>query len=149
MKYIFLFCLLWCMSTAALAQQVKEADVPANIRTVVKQYSDKQPITLWVLDNKRKKYIASIIRVPVLRNIEVSLDGKWLRTTDALSPDQFPSVVMGAVRESFLNKGYEGSNYIYIQEPGNKRYAVDVSSDEEDLHVVLDPSGKVLSKEAR
>lgn len=149
MKYICSLFLLLCMSRAAFAQQVKEAEVPANIRAVVTQQSDKQPITLWVLDKNRKKYIASIIRVPVLRNIEVNLDGKWLRTTDALSPDQFPPMVMRSVRESFLDKGYEGSNYIYIQEPGSKRYAVDVSSDDEDLHVVLDPSGKVLSKEAR
>lgn len=149
MKYIYSFLLLWCIGTAAFAQQVKESEVPANIRAVVTQQSDKQPITLWVLDKNRKKYIASIIRVPVLRNIEVSLDGKWLRTTDALSPDQFPSVVMHTVRESFLNKGYEGSNYIYIQEPANKRYAVDLSSDDEDLHVVLDSAGKVLSKDAR
>jgi hypothetical protein len=149
MKYIFLFFLIVCSRTATFAQQVKEAEVPANIRTVATQQSDKQPITLWVLDKNRKKYIASIIRVPVLRNIEVSLDGKWLRTTDAVSPDQFPAVVMRVVRESFLDKGYDGSNYIYIQEPGSKRYAVDVSSDEEDLHVVLDASGKVLSKEAR
>jgi len=149
MKYICSLFLLLCMSHGAFAQQVKEAEVPANIRAVVTQQSDKQPITLWVLDKNRKKYIASIIRVPVLRNIEVNLDGKWLRTTDALSPDQFPPMVMRSVRESFLDKGYEGSNYIYIQEPGSKRYAVDVSSNDEDLHVVLDPSGKVLSKEAR
>ena len=148
MKYIFSFFLL-CIGTATWAQQVKEDEVPANIRTVATQQSDKHPITLWVLDKNRKKYIASIIRVPVLRNIEVSLDGKWLRTTDALSPDQFPPVVMRVVRESFLDKGYDGSNYIYIQEPASKRYAVDLSSDDEDLHVVLDPSGKVLSKEAR
>lgn len=149
MKYLGSLFLLWCMSSTAFAQQIKEAEVPANIRTVVTQQSDKQPVTLWVLDKKRKKYIASIIRVPVLRNIEVSLDGKWLCTTDALTSDQFPLVVMQTVRESFLDKGYEGSNYIYIQEPGSKRYAVDLSSDDEDLHVVLDPAGKVLSKEAR
>ena len=149
MKYICSLFLLCCISSTAFAQQVKETEVPANIRAVVTQQSDKQPITLWVLDKNRKKYIASIIRVPVLRNIEVSLDGKWLRTTDAVSPDQFPPVVMRSVHENFLDKGYEGSNYIFIQEPSSKRYAVDVSSDDEDLHVVLDPSGKVLSKEAR
>jgi hypothetical protein len=149
MKHILSIFLLWCIGTTAWAQQVKEAEVPANIRTVVTQQSDKHPITLWVLDKNREKYIASIIHVPVLRNIEVSLDGKWLRTTDALSPDQFPPAVMRVVRESYLDKGYDGSNYIYIQEPGNKRYAVDLSSDDEDLHVVLDPAGKVLSKEAR
>ena len=149
MKYIFSLLLLLHIGAAACAQQVKEADVPANIRTVAAQQSDKQPITLWVLDKNRKKYIASIIRVPVLRNIEVSLDEKWLRTTDALSPDKFPTVVMNTVRTNFLDKGYDGSNYIFIQEPASKRYAVDLSSDDEDLHVVLDSSGKVLSKEAR
>ena len=42
MKYIFSFFLLLSMTNAAFAQQVKEADVPANIRTVVTQHSDKQ-----------------------------------------------------------------------------------------------------------
>jgi hypothetical protein len=74
----------------------------------VAQQNDKQPVTLWVLDKNRKKYIASVIRVPVLRNIEVSLGGKWLRTTDALSPDKLPASVMKTVRTDFLDKGYEG-----------------------------------------
>jgi hypothetical protein len=148
MKYIFSFLMLLYIGEAC-AQQVKEADVPANIRIVVAQQSDKQPITLWVLDKNRKKYIASIIRVPVLRNIEVSLDGKWLRTTDALSPDKFPAAVMNTVQTGFLDKGYKGSNYTFIQEPASRRYAIDLSSDDEDLHLVLDPSGKVLSNEAR
>jgi hypothetical protein len=149
MKYIYSFLLLLHIGAAAYAQQVKEAEVPANIRTVVAQQNDKEPVTLWVLDKNRKKYIASVIRVPVLRNIEVSLGGKWLRTTDALSPDKLPASVMKTVRTDFLDKGYEGSNYIFIQEPAGKRYAVDLSSDDDDLHLVLDPSGKVLSKEAR
>lgn len=149
MKYIFSFLLLLHIGAAVCAQQVKEGEVPVNIRTVVAQQNDKQPVTLWVLDKNRKKYIASIIHVPVLRNIEVSLDGKWLRTTDALSPDKFPAAVIQTLRADFLNKGYEGSNYVFIQEPASKRYAVDLSSDDEDLHLVLDPSGKVLSKEAR
>jgi hypothetical protein len=57
-----------------------------------------------------------------------------------------PAAVMKSVKESF--PGYDLSNFFHITSPNKSPYySVDASSDDEDLTLSLDPSGKILEKE--
>jgi hypothetical protein len=130
------------------AQQIKESEVPANVKAVASKQNKSQPVTMWVLDKKRGKYIASIISNTAAKGIEISLDGKWIETTEAVLPASLPASVMKAARDGFPN--YELDNFFYVTAPDKTPYyTVDASSDDEDLTLTIDPSGKILKKEQR
>jgi hypothetical protein len=148
MKTIPLLLTLLTLSFVTAAQQVKESEVPANVKAVASKENKNQPVTMWVLDKKRGKYIASVVSNTAMRGIEISLDGKWIETTEGVFPDKMPAVVMKAASEGF--PGYELSNFFYITAPGKSPYySIDASSDDEDLTLSISPSGKLLEKEAR
>ena len=72
------------------AQQIKETDVPVDVRDDSTEQSNNQPITMWVLDKKRGKYIATVVSNTAVQGIEISLDGKWIETTSGVRPDKMP-----------------------------------------------------------
>ena len=130
------------------AQQIKETDVPSGVKTVALKQSDNQPITMWVLDKKRNKYVATVISNTAAMGIEISLDGKWIETTAGVFPDKMPTPVMKAATDGF--PGYELGNYFYITTPDQSPYyTVNASSDDEDLTLSIDPKGKILEKKQR
>lgn len=148
MKSFSLILILVTISFFSAAQQIKEAEVPANVREVASTQTNSQPVTMWVLDKKRGKYIASLISNTSVKGIEISLDGKWIETTEAVLPPNVPSPVMAAARNGFPN--YELDNFFLITAPGKSpQYSVDASSDDEDLTLTIDPNGKILKKEQR
>lgn len=148
MKSFSLFLILVAISFISVAQQIQESEVPANVRDVATAQTNNHPVTMWVLDKKRGKYIASIISNTSAKGIEISLDGKWIETTAAVLPANLPSPVMKAAREGF--PGYELDNFFYVTAPGKAPYyTIDASSDDEDLTLTVDPNGKVLKKEQR
>ena len=141
-----LFFLLAC--TVCFAQQIKESEVPANVKTVASKQNNGQPVTMWVMDKKRGKYVASFISNTAVRGIEISLDGKWIETTEGVLPDKMPAAVMKVAKDNY--PGYELDNFFYVTAPGKSpHYTVDASSDDEDLTLTIDPSGKILEKEQR
>lgn len=133
----------------ALAQKVTEKEVPAEIVSIAKAKSKGNPVTLWVRDPNRGKYIATILNEPTVMLIEISMKGEWLATQNALQERSFPAAAMKTISDHYLSKGYEASNYGYVEEPGGSYYVVDVSSDDEDLEIMLDSRGKILKTEAR
>ncbi|HEX6223259.1 MAG TPA: PepSY-like domain-containing protein [Chryseolinea sp.] len=143
--FVVLFVSVCCVCRA---QQIKEAEVPANVKAVAAKQSNGQPVTMWVLDKKRGKYIASIISTTAVAGIEISLDGKWIETTAGVAPDRMPAAVMRAATEEFPS--YELDNFFYVTSPDKSpHYSVDASSDDEDLTLTIDPNGKILKKETR
>ena len=148
MKSFFLILILITLSFISVAQQIKETEVPENVRDVASAQTSSQPITMWVLDKKRGKYIASIISNTAVKGIEISLDGNWIETTEAILPPNLPAPVLRVAKDTFA--GYELDNFFLITAPGRApHYLVDASSDEEDLTITIDPSGKILKKEQR
>ena len=148
MKLFSLILILVTLSLISVAQQIKEIEVPANIREVASAQTSSQPVTMWVLDKKRGKYIASIISNTAVKGIEISLDGKWIETTEAILPLNLPGPVMKVAKDAF--PGYELDNFFLITAPGKApHYTVDASSDDEDLTLMIDPNGKILKKEQR
>jgi hypothetical protein len=136
------------LCSVCTAQQIKEAEIPANVKAVALKQSSNQPVTMWVLDKKRGKYIASIVSATAVQGIEVSLDGEWIKTTSGVRPDKMPTAVMKTASEGFL--GYELDNFFYVTAPDKAPYYnVDASSDEEDLTLKIDANGKILEKEQR
>jgi len=145
---ISLFLLLVAICSVCTAQQVKEADVPVGVRTIASEQSNNQPITMWVLDKKRGKYIATVISNTAVQGIEISLDGKWIETTAGVPPDKMPQPVLKTAKEGF--PGYELDNYFYITTPDKSPYyTVNASSDDEDLILSIDTKGKILEKKTR
>ena len=143
---LVIFFMVLC--SVCTAQQIKEAEVPANVKAVAVKQSNNQPISMWVLDKKRGKYIASIVTSTAVQGIEVSLDGKWIKTTSGVHPNKMPAAVMKTASESF--PGYELDNFFYVTAPDKAPYYnVDASSDDEDLTLTVDPNGKILEKEQR
>jgi hypothetical protein len=143
---ILLFALV--LSFPSAAQQIKESDVPSNVKAVALKQSNNQPITMWVLDKKRNKYVATVVSTTAVMGIEVSLEGNWIETTAGVFPDKMPAPVMKAAVESF--PGYELDNYFYITTPDKSPYyTVDASSDDEDLMLSIDSNGKILEKKQR
>jgi hypothetical protein len=143
---LFLFFITICSVCAA--QQIKETDVPAGVKTVALKQSNNQPITMWVLDKKRGKSVASVISNTAVQGIEITLDGKWIETTSGVRPDNMPAAVLKTAQEGF--QGYELDNYFYITAPDKSPYyTVDASSDDEDLTLSIDPNGKILEKKQR
>lgn len=150
MKRCILFLLLLLLlQHLSHAQKVAEKDVPANIALAVKARSGGSPVTMWVRDQNRGKYIATVISPAAFKLIEVDMKGQWLGTQSALQEVDFPAAPMKTIREKYLSKGYEGSNYVFVEEPGRTYYTVDVSSEDEDLEVELDASGRILEAKAR
>lgn len=148
MKSFSLFLILIAISFISVAQQIKEGEVPANVRDVAISQTNSQPVTMWVLDKKRGKYIATIISNTSAKGIEISLDGKWIETTEAILPPNLPSPVMKAARDSYPD--YDLDNFFLVTAPGKApHYTVDASSDDEDLTLTIDPNGKILKKEQR
>jgi hypothetical protein len=148
MKLISAVLFFLTLSFACAAQQLKESEVPANVKAVALKQSNNQPITMWVLDKKRSKYVASVISNTAMLGIEISLDGKWLETTAGVFPDRMPAPVMKSVTDGF--PGYKHSNFYHITTPDKSPYyTIDLSSDEEDLKISIDPNGKILKKEQR
>jgi hypothetical protein len=136
------------VSFACTAQQIKESEVPSNVKSVALKQSNNQPVTMWVLDKKRGKYVASVISQTAVQGIEISLDGKWIETTSGVLPPNVPAAVMNAAKEGF--PGYELDNFFYITTPDKSPYyTINASSDEEDLMLSIDPNGKVLEKKER
>jgi hypothetical protein len=136
------------VSFACTAQQIKESEVPSNVKSVALKQSNNQPVTMWVLDKKRGKYVASVISQTAVQGIEISLDGKWIETTSGVLPPNVPAAVMNAAKEGF--PGYELDNFFYITTPDKSPYyTINASSDEEDLTLSIDPNGKVLEKKER
>lgn len=135
------------LSFACAAQQLKEAEVPPNVSAIAQKQSNNHPITMWVLDKKRSKYIATVISNTTMLGIEISLDGKWIETTTAVLPDKMPAPVMTALKDY---SKYELDNFFYITSPDKSSYyTVDASSDDEDLTISVDPAGKILKKVQR
>ena len=85
------FSISCCNLFVCTAQQIKESDVPVGVRTIASEQSNNQPITMWVLDKKRGKYIATVISNTAVQGIEISLDGKWIETTSGVPPDKMPA----------------------------------------------------------
>lgn len=138
--------MMW--ASAAMAQVVKETEIPSNVRATALKQNKNEAVSSWVLDKKRGKYIATTISITAMRGIEVSLDGKWIQTTEAVLPQNMPAAVMSSARKAYA--GYELDNFFYITEPDKQPYySIDASSDEEDLTVTIDPSGKILEKTTR
>jgi len=73
MKTIPVLLVLLVLSIACAAQQVKESEVPANVKAVASKQSNNQPVTMWVLDKKRNKYVASVITQTAVQGIELDL----------------------------------------------------------------------------
>lgn len=143
---ILLFALVFSFPSAA--QQIKESDVPANVKEVALKQSSNQPITMWVLDKELNKYLATVVSTTAVMAIEISLDGKWIETTAGVFPDKMPAPVMKAATDGF--PGYELDNYFYITTPDKSPYyLVDASSDDEGLTLTIDPKGKILEKKQR
>src|SRR5688500_6604748 len=148
MKTIPVLLVLLVLSIACAAQQVKGSEVPANVKAVASKQSNNQPVTMWVLDKKRGKYVASVISQTAVQGIEISLDGKWIETTSGVLPPNVPAAVMNAAKEGF--PGYELDNFFYITTPDKSPYyTINASSDEEDLTLSIEPNGKVLEKKQR
>jgi hypothetical protein len=150
MKNCFFFLLPAIMLyQSAHAQKVLEKEVPANVVAVAKAKSKGNTVSMWVRDPNRNKYIATVLNEGKFMLIEVSMKGAWLATSNALQEANFPAAVMETIRDNYLSKGYEGSNYVFMEEPGRAYYLVDVSSEDEDFHITLDAAGKILAKKNR
>ena len=148
MKTFFLILLALTLSFFTSAQQIKDSEVPANVKAVALKQANSQPVTMWVLDKKRGKYIASVISRTTFKGIEISLDGKWIETTEGLQASNVPGPVIKAAVDGFPS--FELSNFFYITSPDKSAYyAIDASSDEEDLRLSIDPNGNVLEKKQR
>ena len=104
------------LSSMCLAQQIKESEVPASVKSVALKQNNNQPITMWVLDKNRNKYVASFISNTAVRGIEISLDGKWLETTEGVFPDKMPAAVMKTAKDGF--PGYELDNFFLCYSAG-------------------------------
>jgi hypothetical protein len=131
------------------AQKIEEKDVPARIVSVAKEKSKGQQVTMWVRDKNREKYLASIFNSAVYMLIEIDMKGEWLSTYHTMTKENFPSAVMQTIKDTYTNKGYEADNFLFVEKPGLSFYMVDVSSDDENLQIKLDASGKISEKKIR
>jgi hypothetical protein len=151
MKKSIVIIIVMLLNAACFAQQIKDSEVPAGIKSTALSKFPTGSTPFWVLDQNRKKYIASVLNPPTLmRMVEVGFDGKWLGTTDGVLPEKLPAGVSNTLRKNYLDNGYEASNYFYTQEPGvSPYYLIEVSNDDESLELTLDASGKILKKEVQ
>lgn len=129
------------------AQQLKENDVPPNVKAVVRAHNKGEKVSVWIKDGTRGTYVATSISESYLATVETSLKGDWIRTTTALEPASLPLAVMATLRTTYLNKGYEGSNYVQVEEPNQVLYyAMEVTSEDETLELRINPKGRIVSK---
>ncbi|MEJ1237190.1 hypothetical protein WBG78_03615 [Chryseolinea sp. T2] len=136
------------VSAYCSGQVVKDADVPAVVKATAIKQNKNEAVQSWVLDKNRGKYIATTLHANVLRGIEISFDGKWLQTTESILPQNMPSAVIGAAKKEYPE--HELSNLFYITQPDKASYyTIDASSDDEDVTLTIDPSGKILEKEVQ
>jgi hypothetical protein len=85
-----------------------------------------------------------------MRNIEISLDGKLIRTSDVVQESKLPASVRKTLQENYLNKGFKGKNYLLIKDTEKGTYySADVSSEHESFHISIDSSGKLIKTEVR
>lgn len=148
-KIVLSFFCLVLVAHATLGQKVEEKNVPADIRSVATAQLNGH-VDLWILDKARNKYVASVMNEAVFRPVEISLTGKWLATTDALPESKIPTVVMKTIREKYLNKGFEGSNYQFVRDSkAASFYSVELISDDGDIYVKLNEKGQVVHEEER
>jgi len=143
---ILVIALLLLMSTYCTAQVVKDVDVPSAVKATALKQNKNEAVQSWVLDKNRGKYIATTLSANALRGIEVSFDGTWLQTTESILPQNMPQPVMKAAKDAY--PGYKLSNLFHVTQPDKPSYyTVDASSDDEDVTLTIDPSGKILEKE--
>jgi len=151
MRTIVLFCFVIALVTTShstLAQIVKEGDVPHNVRATAVKQNKNEPVSSWVLDKNRERYVATTISVTAMRGIEISLEGDWLQTTEGVLPQKMPAAVMASAKKSCPE--FELDNFFYVTAPGAPPfYSVDASSEDEDFTLSIDPAGKILEKESR
>jgi len=84
----------------------------------------------------------------IMRVVEVSVDGKWLGTTDGVPPHKMPAAVMTTLKSEYLENGYEAFRYFFVDKPGfDPCYLVDISFEDEDLRLTFSPAGEVLKQE--
>jgi hypothetical protein len=81
--------------------------------------------------------------------IEIDMNGDWLSTYHTMTEENFPSAVMKMIKDSYISKGYEADNFLFVEKPGLSFYMVDVSSDDENLQIKLDANGKISEKKIR
>lgn len=134
--------------TTSVAQQVKEKDVPAGIIATAKSKGGNRSITMWVYDSRDKKYVASIFEGKI-QVIEVSTDNKWLATTTAMQEKDFPANIMKTLNDQFVSKGFELSNFAFIEEPSTSFYVVEVDSEDEGFDLRISKAGEIIRKEAK
>jgi hypothetical protein len=147
---IILTFLLAATHVEVVAQQLIEKEIPAGVKKVANEHSDNQRVVSWVKDSKRQKYIATIINNTMMRNIEISLDGKLIRTSDVVQESRLPASVRKTLQENYLNKGFKGKNYLLIKDTEKGTYySADVSSEHESFHISIDSSGKLIKTEVR
>lgn len=145
---IFSLVVLLVITTFCHAQVVKEAEVPAHVKATALKQNKNTPVQSWVLDKNRGKYIATTLTANALRGIEISLDGKWLQTTESILPQNMPQTVMNAAKKAYPK--HEFSNLFYVTQPDKASYyTVDASSDDEDVTLTIDPTGKILETEVQ
>lgn len=145
---VAVFCFMPFVS--GMAQTVDEKEVPSNVRSVVAEHIAGHPVSLWVKDKNRDKYVATVLSENMLRIVEVSMSGKWIATTDGLMESKVPSVVMKTIQEKYVSKGYEASNFQFVRESdGTNFYGADMSSEDRDLFVTFSLKGQVLQEEER
>jgi hypothetical protein len=149
-NYIVLILMIVISNNPLQAQKIDEKDVPASIVSAAKEKSDGQVVvTMWVRDKNRGKYIASIFNPPVFMMIEIDMKGDWLSTYHTMTEENFPSAVMKTIKDSYISKGYEADNFLFVEKPGLSFYMLDVSSDDENLQIKLDANGKIFEKKIR
>lgn len=145
---IFSLALLVISTTFCHAQVLKEAEVPAHVKAMALKQNKNAPVQSWVLDKNRGKYIATTLTANALRGIEVSLEGKWLQTTESILPQNIPQTVMNAAKQAYPK--HEFSNLFYVTQPDKAPYySVDASSDDEDVTLTIDPDGKILETDVQ
>ena len=152
-KIIFVLLCFVSISPAAQAQAIDEKGVPANIRSVAEDHLGEDPVSLWVLDRNRDKYVATVLIETRFRTVEISLSGKWIATTDALPEAKVLQVVKQTIQEKYATRGFEISNisnYQFVRDSsGTSFYSAEMTSDDQDLYVTFNSKGQVLREEER
>jgi len=140
--------LLFIMNCSILVT-VQAQEIPSSVRTLAEGKASDNKIVKWVTDKQREKYIA-ITAIGSL--IEISLDGKWLRTTQLMSEKKLPTVLKNAL-EPYLDTN-DIDNYAFVDDAAKgKYYIADLTpkdeDDGDDSTIYIDTNGKIVGKEKR
>jgi hypothetical protein len=103
---------------------------------------------MWVYDSRDKKYVASIFQGKI-QIIEISTDNKWLSSTIALLEKDVPANVLKTLKDQFVSKGFELSNFAFIEEPGESFYVAEADSEDEGFELRISKTGEIIRKEAK